>query len=81
METIVITAGLAFFIGMGVGIAGYCFSTMVAWEKEIEAIFEKMCGKYEAKITRYKEENKRLHDSLMEAQVKLAERKARKNAN
>lgn len=79
MDTIVITAVLAFLGGMGVGIAGYCFTTLVAWEKEIEAIFQRMCNKYEAKITRYKEENKRLHDSLMEAQVKLAERKERKN--
>ena len=78
MDTIIITAVLAFLFGMAVGIAGYCFTTLVAWEKEIEAIFQRMCDKYEKKITRYKEENKRLHDSLMEAQVKLAERKVRK---
>lgn len=72
MDTIIITAVLAFLGGMAVGIAGYCFTTLVAWEKEIEAIFQRMCDKYEVKITRYKEENKRLHDSLMEAQVRLA---------
>lgn len=81
MDTIVITAVLAFLGGMAVGIAGYCFTTLAAWEKEIEAIFDRVVAKYEAKIKRYKEENKRLHDSLMEAQVKLAERKVRKNAN
>lgn len=77
METIVITAGLAFFIGMGVGIAGYCFSTMVAWEKEIEDIFERMCLKYERKLQRKDEENRRLNASLVDLQAKLA-RKERK---
>jgi hypothetical protein len=77
MEIIVITAVLAFLLGMAVGIAGYCFTTLVAWEKEIEAIFQRMCQKYERKLQRKEEENKRLHDSLMEAQVKLAERKVR----
>lgn len=79
MNTIIITAVLAFLGGMAVGIAGYCFTTLVAWEKEIEAIFDRVVSKYEAKITRYKKENKRLHDSLMEAQVKLAKRKEAEN--
>lgn len=77
MEIIVITAVLAFLVGMAVGIAGYCFTTMVAWEKEIEDIFERMCLKYEAKLKRYKDENDRLHSSLVDAQAKLAERKVR----
>lgn len=77
MDTIIITAVLAFLVGMAVGIAGYCFTTLVAWEKEIEAIFQRMCDKYEVKITKYKEENKRLHDSLMEAQVRLARKEKR----
>jgi hypothetical protein len=72
MLNVFVTAVLAFLGGMAVGIAGYCFTTLVAWEKEIEAIFDRVVAKYEAKITRYKEENKRLHDSLMEVQVKLA---------
>lgn len=72
MDTIVITAVLAFLGGMAVGIAGYCFTTLVAWEKEIEAIFQRMCDKYEKKITRYKEENKRLHATVLDLQVKLA---------
>lgn len=78
MDTIVITAVLAFLGGMGVGIAGYCFTTMAAWEKEIEAIFERMCLKYEAKIQRKEEENKRLSESVKDLQVKLAERKVSK---
>ena len=78
MDTIVITAVLAFLGGMGVGIAGYCFTTLVAWEKEIEAIFERMCLKYENKIQRKEEENKRLSESLKDLQVKLAERRVSK---
>lgn len=77
MDTIIITAVLAFLLGMAVGIAGYCFTTLVAWEKEIEGIFERMSQKYERKLQRKEEENKRLHDSLMEAQVRLARKEKR----
>lgn len=72
MDTIVITAVLAFLGGMGVGIAGYAYTTLAAWEKEIEAIFERMCQKYENKLARKEEENRRLSDSLVEMQVRLA---------
>ena len=78
INTIVITAVLAFLLGMAVGIAGYCFSTMVAWEKEIETIFENMCLKDERKLARKEAENRRLSDSLVEMQVRLA-RKEKKN--
>lgn len=78
MITIFITAVLAFLVGMAVGIAGYCFTTLVAWEKEIEDIFESMCLKYEHKIKLKDEENDRLHASLVSMQAKLAERKVRR---
>lgn len=77
MDTIIITAVLAFLLGMAVGIAGYCFSTMVAWEKEIETIFENMCLKYERKLARKEAENRRLHESLVNAQVRLAKKEER----
>ena len=89
METIIITAVLAFLLGMAVGIAGYCFTTLVAWENEIEDIFERMCHKYEAKLKAYREENDRLHGicirckrdnpncNCSEECVMLAERKVR----
>lgn len=78
VDTIIVASVLSFLVGLAIGIAVFALTTLVAWEKEIEAIFQRMCDKYEKKITRYKEENKRLHDSLMEAQVKLAERRIRK---
>lgn len=72
MDTIVITAVLAFLLGMGVGIAGYCFTTLVAWEKEIEAIFQRMCDKYQKKIDAKDKENERLHETILSLQVQLA---------
>lgn len=78
MDTIIITAVLAFLLGMAVGIAGYCFTTLVAWEKEIEAIFQRMCDKYQKKIDYQEAENCRLHDALLDLQVQLAKRKEKK---
>lgn len=77
MLNVFVTAVLAFLFGMGVGIAGYFFTTIAAYEKEIEAIFDRVVAKYEKKIKRKEEENKRLHDSLMEAQVRLARKEKR----
>ncbi len=77
VEAIVIAAVLAFLLGMAVGIAGYFFCTILRYEKEIEDIFDSMCQKYERKLQRKEEENKRLHDSLMEAQVTLARKEKR----
>lgn len=72
MDTIIITAVLAFLLGMAVGIAGYCFTTLVAWEKEIEAIFQRMCDKYQKKLDYANAENSRLHATVLDLQVKLA---------
>ena len=72
MEIIVITAVLAFLLGMAVGIAGYTFTTLVAWEKEIEAIFERMCNKYQKKLDNANAENSRLHEAVLDLQVQLA---------
>lgn len=72
LEAIVIAAVLAFLLGMAVGIAGYFFCTILRYEKEIENIFDSMCQKYDIKLARKEEKNRRLHDSLMEAQVRLA---------
>ena len=70
METIVITAVLAFLLGMAVGIAGYAFTTLIAWEKEIEGIFQRMCDKYQKKLDNAEQENCRLHDALLALQVR-----------
>lgn len=72
MEIIVITAVLAFLLGMAVGIAGYFFCTILRYEKEIEGIFERMCQKYDRKLQSKEEENRRLSDSLVDLQVRLA---------
>lgn len=72
VDTIIITAVLAFLVGMAVGIAGYCFTTLVAWEKEIEAIFQRMCDKYQKKLDYANAENSRLHATVLDLQVKLA---------
>ena len=72
MEIVVITAVLAFLVGMAVGIAGYTFTTLVAWEKEIEGIFQRMCEKYQKKLDNANAENSRLHETVLDLQVKLA---------
>lgn len=72
MLNVFVTAVLAFLFGMAVGIAGYCFTTLVAWEKEIEAIFQRMCDKYQKKIDAKDKENERLHDTVLNLQVQLA---------
>ena len=78
MDTIVITAVLAFLGGMAVGIAGYAFTTLAAWEKEIEAIFQRMCERYQQKLDTVNAENDRLHKSVLDLQVKLAGHKNQK---
>lgn len=78
MEIIVITAVLAFLLGMAVGIAGYFFCTILRYEKEIEGIFERMSQKYKRKLQMKEEENRRLSDSLVDLQVRLA-RKEKKS--
>lgn len=75
MDTIVITAVLAFLFGMGVGIAGYCFTTIAAYEKEIEAIFDRVVAKYEKMLENKNRENRNLYDTVVDLQVKLAKAK------
>lgn len=72
MLNVFVTAVLAFLFGVAVGIAGYCFTTLVAWEKEIEAIFQRMCDKYQKKLDYANAENSRLHATVLDLQVKLA---------
>lgn len=76
MDIIVVTAILAFLGGMAVGIAGYFFCTILRYEKEIEAIFDGMCEKYDRKLARKDEENRRLHESLVNVQARLARKEA-----
>ena len=72
MLNVFVTAVLAFLFGMAVGIAGYCFTTLVAWEKEIEAIFDRVVAKYEKMLENKNRENRNLYDTVVDLQVKLA---------
>ncbi len=74
METIVITAVLAFLLGMAVGIAGYAFTTLAAWEKEIEAIFERMCQRYKNTISHKESENRRILAAYRSLQRQIREK-------
>ena len=75
----IVVAVIFFFIGMATGIIVYCYTSVIRYEKDIEVILERINKEHQKELNRKEEENKRLHDSLMEAQVKLAERKVRKN--
>lgn len=77
VDTIVITAVLAFLVGVAVGIAGYFFTTLASWEKEVEAIFQRMCERYQRKIDNLNAENDRLHESVLSLQVQLARKEKR----
>lgn len=77
----IVVAVIFFLIGMATGIIVYCYTSVIRYEKDIEVILERINKEHQKELNRKEEENKRLHDSLMEAQVKLAERKVRKNAN
>jgi hypothetical protein len=77
----IVVAVIFFLIGMATGIIVYCYTSVIRYEKDIEVILERINKEHQEKLNRKEEENKRLHDSLMEAQVKLAERKVRKNGN
>lgn len=75
MLNIFVTAVLAFLFGMGVGIAGYFFTTIAAYEKEIEAIFDRVVAKYEKMLENKNRENRNLYDTVVDLQVKLAKAK------
>ena len=75
MDTVFIAAVLAFLGGMAVGIAGYFFTTIAAYEKEVEAIFDRVVAKYEKMLEEKNQENRRLSASVRDLQVKLARRK------
>ena len=60
MLNVFVTAVLAFLLGMAVGIAGYFYTTIASYEKEIEDIFQRMCQKYDWKIEKQKAEIRRL---------------------
>ena len=76
MITVFVASVLAFLLGMAVGIAGYFFTTIAAYEKKILAIFDRMCGKYEGIISRKEEENKRIYKAYRELQKKVIEQEA-----
>ena len=75
MLNIFVTAVLAFLFGMAVGIAGYFFTTIAAYEKEVEAIFDRVVAKYEKMLENKNRENRNLYDTVVDLQVKLAKAK------
>lgn len=75
MLNVFVTAVLAFLGGMAVGIAGYFFTTIAAYEKEIEAIFDRVVAKYEKMLENKNRENRNLYDTVVDLQVKLAKAK------
>lgn len=75
MLNVFVTAVLAFLFGMAVGIAGYFFTTIAAYEKEIEAIFDRVVAKYEKMLENKNRENRNLYDTVVDLQVKLAKAK------
>lgn len=74
MLNVFVTAVLAFLFGMAVGIAGYFFTTIAAYEKEIEAIFDRVVAKYEKMLENKNRENRNLYDTVVDLQVKLAKK-------
>ena len=72
VDTIIVASVLSFLVGLAIGIAGFALTTLVAWEKEIEAIFQRMCDKYQKKLDYANAENSRLHATVLDLQVKLA---------
>lgn len=74
MTTIFIASVLAFLVGMAVGIAGYFFTTIAAYEKEITAIFDRMCGKYENIINKKENENRRILAAYRSLQRQIREK-------
>lgn len=75
MLNVFVTAVLAFLFGMAVGIAGYFFTTIAAYEKEIEAIFDRVVAKYEKMLENKNRENRNLYDTVVDLQVKLEKAK------
>lgn len=75
MLNVFVTAVLAFLFGMAVGIAGYFFTTIAAYEKEVEAIFDRVVAKYEKMLENKNRENRNLYDTVVDLQVKLAKAK------
>ena len=76
MITVFIASVLAFLAGMAVGIAGYFFTTIAAYEKEIEAIFNRMCVRYEVIIRRKESENKRIREAYRRLQEQMIHKEA-----
>jgi H+/Cl- antiporter ClcA len=74
MITVFVASVLAFLLGMAVGIAGYAFTTLVAWEKEIEAIFERMCQRYKNTISHKESENRRILEAYRSLQRQIKEK-------
>lgn len=73
MDIIVVTAVLAFLIGMAVGIAGYFFCTILRYEKEIEAIFDRVVERYENIISHKDKQNKRIYEAYRRLQERQME--------
>lgn len=67
-------AVIFFLIGMATGIIVYCYTSVIRYEKDIEVILERINKEHQKELNRKEEENRRLYDSVLDMQVKLAKK-------
>lgn len=67
-------AVIFFLIGMATGIIVYCYTSVIRYEKDIEVILKRINKEHQKELNRKEEENRRLYDSVLDMQVKLAKK-------
>lgn len=67
-------AVIFFLIGMATGIIVYCYTSVIRYEKDIEVILERINKEHQKELNKKEEENRRLYDSVLDMQVKLAKK-------
>lgn len=70
----IVVAVIFFLIGMATGIIVYCYTSVIRYEKDIEVILERINKEHQKELNRKEEENRRLYDSVLDMQVKLAKK-------
>ena len=77
----IVVAAIFFLMGMATGIIVYCYTSVIRYEKDIEVILERINKEHQKELNRKEEENKRLYDSVLDMQVKLAKKGERNESN
>lgn len=70
----IVVAVIFFLMGMATGIIVYCYTSVIRYEKDIEVILERINKEHQKELNRKEEENRRLYDSVLDMQVKLAKK-------